>query len=135
MAVGYRIPGITCDGNDVFSVSEVAEKAVSRARLGLGPSLLVFDTYRWLAHVGPGSDLDLGYRTAEELESWKSRDPLQILRIRCRDSVTDWDAVEQHLETEISEEIGDAFSFARNSAFPNILELLTDVFPASGVAL
>ena len=135
MAVAYRIPGITCDGNDVFSVSEVAEKAVSRARLGLGPSLLVFDTYRWLAHVGPGSDLDLGYRTAEELESWKSRDPLQILRVRCRDSVTDWDAVEQHLETEISEEIGDAFSFARNSAFPNILELLTDVFPASGVAL
>ncbi len=133
MALAYGIPGITCDGNDVLSVSQVAAQAVSRARLGLGPSLLVFDTYRWLEHVGPASDLELGYRSAEELELWKSRDPLQRLRLRCRANVTGWDAVEQRLETEILDEIVDAFSFARNSPFPDISEMLTDVFPISGV--
>ena len=133
MALAYGIPGITCDGNDVLSVSEVAAEAVSRARMGLGPSLLVCETYRWLEHVGPGSDLELGYRSAEELERWKSRDPLQRLRLRCRANVTDWDAVEQQLEVEIAEEIIDAFSFARRSPFPDHSEMLTDVFPASGV--
>ena len=134
MAIAYGIPGITRDGNDVFSVSDAAAEAVSKARLGLGPSLLVFNTYRWLEHVGPGSDLNLGYRTAEELESWKSRDPINTLRLRCSESVADWDNVEQQLETEIAEEIGDAFFFARNSPFPEALEMLTDVFPVSGVA-
>ncbi|MDA9227014.1 thiamine pyrophosphate-dependent dehydrogenase E1 component subunit alpha [Actinomycetota bacterium] len=133
MALAYGIPGITCDGNNVLSVSEVAAEAVSRARMGLGPSLLVFDTYRWLEHVGPGSDLELGYRSAEELDRWKSNDPLQILRLRCRAKVTDWETVEQQLEVEIAEEIIDAFSFARNSPFPHISEMLTDVFPSSDV--
>jgi TPP-dependent pyruvate/acetoin dehydrogenase alpha subunit len=133
MALAYGIPGITCDGNNVLSVSEVAAEAVIRARMGLGPSLLVFDTYRWLEHVGPGSDLELGYRSAEELERWKSRDPLQILRLWCRANVTDWDTVEQQFEVEIADEIIDAFSFARNSPFPDISEMLTDVFPSSDV--
>lgn len=134
MAIAYGIPGITRDGNDVFSVSDAAAEAVSKARLGLGPSLLVFNTYRWLEHVGPGSDLGLGYRTAEELESWKSRDPINTLRLRCSKSIADWDNVEEQLETEIAQEIGDAFFFARNSPFPEALEMLTDVFPVSGVS-
>jgi TPP-dependent pyruvate/acetoin dehydrogenase alpha subunit len=133
MALAYGIPGITGDGNDIFSVSEVTAEAANRARMGLGPSLLVFDTYRWLEHVGPASDIDLGYRSAEELESWKSRDPLQVLRLRCHSNFTDWDTVERRLEIEIAEEIVDAFSFARNSPFPDVSEMLTDVFPASGV--
>ena len=130
MALAYGIHGISCDGNDVLSVSEVSAKAVSRARTGLGPSLLVFDTYRWLEHVGPNSDLELGYRSAEEIERWKSRDPLQALRLRCRLNIFDWDNVENGLESEIHEEIVDAFSFARNSPFPDPSEMLTDVFAA-----
>ena len=133
MALGYGIPGITCDGNDVLSVSEVAAEAVSRGRMGQGPSLLVFNTYRWLEHVGPGSDVELGYRSAEELERWKARDPLQILRLWCRSNVSDWDAAEQQFETAIDEEIADAFSFARNSPFPNTSEMLKHVFPVGGV--
>ena len=129
MSLAYGIPGITCDGNDVLSVSEVADQAVSRGRMGQGPSLLVFNTYRLLEHVGPSSDLELGYRSAEELEIWKAKDPLQKLRLRCLSNVTDWDTVEQRFETEIDKEIVDAFSFARNSPFPNISEMLTDVCP------
>jgi pyruvate dehydrogenase E1 component alpha subunit len=133
MALAYGIPGITGDGNDVLAVSQIAATAVSRARMGLGPSLLVFDTYRWLEHVGPASDLNLGYRSSEELDLWKSRDPLQTQRLRCRANVADWDTVEQLLETEIADEIVDAFSFARNSPFPDVSEMLTDVFPVNGV--
>ena len=133
MALAYGIPGITCDGNNVLSVSKVAAEAVSRGRMGQGPSLLVFNTYRWLEHVGPGSDLELGYRSEDELEKWKARDPIQAMRIRCRSSVNDWDAFEQQFETEIDEEIFDAFSFARTSPFPDTSEMLTDVFPISGL--
>ena len=135
LALAHGIPGVTCDGNDVLSVSEVAAEAVNRGRMGEGPSLLVFNTYRWLEHVGPDSDLELGYRSAEELESWKARDPLQILRLQCRLNVTDWDTVEQQFEVEIDREIVDAFSFARNSPFPKSSEMLADVYPVCGVTL
>jgi len=134
MALAYGIPGIVGDGNDVLAVSDIAAEAVNRARKGLGPSLLEFTTYRWLEHVGPSSDLDLGYRSVEELDSWKLKDPVQRQRLRCSLKFADWRAQEMLIENEIMEQIDAAFVFARNSPFPSPSEMLTDVFPGIGAS-
>jgi acetoin:2,6-dichlorophenolindophenol oxidoreductase subunit alpha len=73
-AAAYGIPGITVDGNDVLAVYEAVEKAVARARAGDGPTLIENVTYRWRGHSK--SDRNL-YRSAEEIEEWKRRCPIQ----------------------------------------------------------
>lgn len=76
-ANSYGIPGETVDGNDVLAVYRTAQKAIKRARAGKGPSLIENVTYRWRGHSR--SDRNL-YRTQEEVDEWKKRDP--ILRFR-----------------------------------------------------
>ena len=56
---------------------EAAGEAVERARAGKGPTLIECKTYRTRAHAE--GMRDAGYRTAEEVESWKRRDPIQML--------------------------------------------------------
>jgi TPP-dependent pyruvate/acetoin dehydrogenase alpha subunit len=72
-AKAYGFPGVTIDGNDVFTVHKVASEAIAKARTGGGPTLIECKTYRWYGH----SEIDpADYRTQEELESWKKRDPI-----------------------------------------------------------
>lgn len=75
-AQGYGIPGLSVDGMDVYRVWEASHMAVSRARSGKGPTLIVADTYRFLGHHVGDTEI---YRTAGERDSWKTRDP--ILRL------------------------------------------------------
>src|SRR5262249_44710583 len=76
-AAGYGIPGISVDGNDVLAVYEVAGEALRRARSGGGPTLIECKTYRTRPHSE--GMRDGGYRSMEEIESWKARDPIQML--------------------------------------------------------
>jgi acetoin:2,6-dichlorophenolindophenol oxidoreductase subunit alpha len=76
-AAGYDIPGITVDGNDLLAVYDAAAEAVARARNGGGPSLIEAKTYRWRGHSK--SDRNL-YRTSDEIQTWKERDPIAALR-------------------------------------------------------
>ena len=71
--LGYGIPGYTVDGNDVAAVYEATEAAVKRARAGEGPTLLEFVTYRWKGHSRSDKNL---YRTKEEIDEWKQKDPI-----------------------------------------------------------
>lgn len=77
-AEGYGIPGVVVDGNDVVAVYLEAKKAVERARKGEGPTLLEALTYRLAPHTT--SDDPSRYRTREEEEAWRAKDPL--LRFR-----------------------------------------------------
>jgi pyruvate dehydrogenase E1 component alpha subunit len=70
---GYGIPGINVDGNDVVAVYEVAQTAVDRARAGVGPTLIIAETYRWKGHSRSDKNL---YRTKEEIEDWRTKDPI-----------------------------------------------------------
>jgi 2-oxoisovalerate dehydrogenase E1 component alpha subunit len=79
-AAGYGIPGVTVDGNDVVAVYEAMTTAVARARRGEGPTLLECRTYRLVPHSS--DDDDRTYRSAEEVESWRARDPIVRLRER-----------------------------------------------------
>lgn len=77
-AVAYNIPGVLVeDGNDVLAVREAMEQAMEHVRSGKGPILVEAITYRWFGH----STSDPGkYRTKEEVEEWKKKDPIQKFR-------------------------------------------------------
>ena len=76
-AVGYGMPGFRCDGNDVLASYAVTRHAVERARAGEGPSLVEAVTYRMESHTT--ADDATRYRTPEELELWRRRDPIARL--------------------------------------------------------
>ncbi len=113
----YGIPGIAVDGNDVLAVYEAAGEAVAHARAGQGPTLLECRTYRTRPHAE--GMRDGGYRTAEEIEGWKTRDPIATLRdgILGRDGATE--AEFEAIDGEIKQEVADALEFAIASPFPD----------------
>ncbi|MCL5735867.1 MAG: pyruvate dehydrogenase (acetyl-transferring) E1 component subunit alpha [Actinobacteria bacterium] len=76
-ALAYGMTGIRVDGNDVFAVYRVTKEALERARLGLGPTLIEAFTYRVTDHTT--SDDARRYRSEEEVEAWKRRDPIERL--------------------------------------------------------
>ena len=75
-AAGYAMPGVEIDGQDVLAVYEAAGEAIARARAGDGPSLIECRTYRYVGHHE--GDPGTGYRTQEEIEEWKKRDPILL---------------------------------------------------------
>jgi pyruvate dehydrogenase E1 component alpha subunit len=73
-ALAYGFPGIQVDGNDVLAVYAAAAEAVERARKGEGATLIECVTYRMSVHTT--ADDPKRYRTDEEVETWRQRDPL-----------------------------------------------------------
>jgi pyruvate dehydrogenase E1 component alpha subunit len=109
-AVGYGMPGVLVDGNDVFAVLAATTAAVVRARAGDGPTLIEAVTYR----MGPHSTTDdpKRYRTDDELAEWRERDPLERLRryLEAEGNWTpDWQA---ELEREGSAKVEQAVELA-----------------------
>jgi 2-oxoisovalerate dehydrogenase E1 component alpha subunit len=78
-AQGYGFPGIRVDGNDVLATLAVSRWAMEQARTGNGPLLIEAFTYRMDAHTS--SDDPTRYRLADELETWKLKDPIERLRV------------------------------------------------------
>ena len=76
-AVGYGMPGVRVDGNDALAVFAATKAAVARASRGDGPTLIETITYRTEAHTT--ADDDTRYRSRDEVESWRKRDPIERL--------------------------------------------------------
>ena len=116
-AAAYGLSGIEVDGNDVLAVSDAAGEAVSRARAGLGPTLLECKTYRTRPHAeGMG---DFGYRTREEVDGWKGRCPIARFRKGLFDEgLADSDQLDA-IDAEIAEQIAEAVRFAEESPWPD----------------
>ena len=76
-AVGYGLPGVRVDGNDALAMYAVTKAAVERATSGEGPTLIEAITYRTEAHTT--ADDDSRYRSKEEVEEWRKRDPIERL--------------------------------------------------------
>lgn len=95
--LGYGIPGYTVDGNDVAAVYEATEVAVKRAKAGEGPTLLEFVTYRWKGHSRSDKNL---YRTKEEIDEWKKKDPILFFEHVVRDKglLSDEEIAEVHAQ-------------------------------------
>jgi TPP-dependent pyruvate/acetoin dehydrogenase alpha subunit len=129
-ATGYGIPGETVNGNDVIEVYEAAKRAADRARRGKGPTLIECKTYRIMGHHGPSMDDNMGYRTQEEVEMWRGRDPLaafrnQLMEKGLRQKIL---KVEETSRLKVSE----AVEFALASPFPlpeSVLRLAKEEAP------
>jgi TPP-dependent pyruvate/acetoin dehydrogenase alpha subunit len=122
-AAAYGVRGLIVDGMDVLAVREAALRAVSDARIGAGPVLLEFKTYRFAGH----SRGDVrGYRSREEEAEWKERDP--IVRLRERLASTFGAEALDETDAEIEETLDDAIEFARNSPLPRAEDALTDAY-------
>jgi pyruvate dehydrogenase E1 component alpha subunit len=124
-AAAYGIPGATVDGTDVLAVYEATEAAAARARSGGGPTLLECATYRYKGHSK--SDRQR-YRTRDEVEAWRLRDPIAQLRARlvAGGVVTDGDAAA--MEAEARAAIDEALRFAEESPEPDPASLLDGVY-------
>ena len=100
--LGYGIPGVTVDGNDVVAVYEAAERAVETARNGGGPTLIECVTYRWKGHSRSDKNL---YRSKEEIEEWKTKEPIakfmSLIIEKNLLSQAEMDAVQQQATDEI----------------------------------
>lgn len=115
-AAGYGLPGIEVDGNDVMAVYEATEEAVRLGRKRGGPTLIECKTYRTRPHEEGMRDGT--YRSAEEIEAWKRRDPIDLYRKWLIENGhmnrQDLDAV----DAEVKAEVDDAVQFAENSPWP-----------------
>jgi pyruvate dehydrogenase E1 component alpha subunit len=115
----------TVDGMDVLEVRDAAAAAVARARAGDGATLLVCDTYRFHGHGM--SDPDRPYRTREEEERWKTRDPLVRLGATLRERFG-LDPGETQLEAETEAVLQAAVVFATEAPYPDPEEVRAHVF-------
>jgi len=130
-AKGYGIPGITVDGMDVLAVHDAVAAAVERARFGGGPTFVECETYRYVGHSRTDTR---GYRSREEEQEWKLRDPIPRLAAHLRDL---GEATEDELRAiadEVAAELGEALRFAEDSPSPAPEDCLRNVF-AEEVAL
>lgn len=131
-AAGYGMPGVVVDGMDAIAVYEAAGESIARARNGDGPTLLECKTYRFYDHSGVRG-MGLSYRTAEELEAWKKRDPItQLEKLLSEQGILTRNDAEG-LRARIGAEIEAAIEFAEASPSPAVETLLDDVYfvPAS----
>ena len=115
----HGMPAERVDGNDIDAVIAATAAAVARARSGQGPSFIQADTYRWREHCGPNYDNALGYRTEQEFEAWKLRDPVALLRLRLLDSGRLNKRAEADMTATITAEVDAAFAFAEAAPYPD----------------
>ncbi|MEO6882172.1 MAG: pyruvate dehydrogenase (acetyl-transferring) E1 component subunit alpha [Mycobacteriaceae bacterium] len=97
-AAGYGFPGIRVDGNDVLATLAVSRWALEQCRTGNGPVLIEAFTYRMDAHTS--SDDPTRYRLADELETWKLKDPIERVRV----NLVRGHGVEQQFFDDVNEE-------------------------------
>ncbi len=128
-ASAYAMPGVIVDGNNFAEVAEASFLAVERARAGDGPTLIEAKTYRTRGHSR--SDRNR-YRTREEIESWKQRDPIAAfeaeiiaLGFATREDIA-------AIEDEVRAEMAAAVDFAMASPTPNPADVTRDVYSPRG---
>jgi len=125
-AEGYGFPGVVVDGNDVLACYAAMRKAHERARAGEGPTLIECKTYRYLPHTS--DDDDKSYRSREEVEEARHRDPVvQFGRYLTEHGVID-EAGDEALRIEVKTKIESAIQAAWEAQDPEPESALRHVF-------
>ncbi len=128
----YGVPNERIDGNDVTAVFDAVERAALRARAGDGPTLIEALTYRWDDH-SMRANLP-SYRTGEEEEAWKSRDPIARLKNRLFDT---GELTREQLDAftaDVEAENEAAIAWAMEQPEPDMSLAMDSVLPAPRVA-
>ena len=123
-AAAYGMPAWSVDGMDVEAVAHGTQRAVDAVRGGQGPYFLEYRTYRFRAHSMYDPDL---YRSKDEVEAWKQRDPIPAHLDRLRDRGIVDDAWVEEQEAAIAAEIDAAVAFAEASPLEPVEDLLRHV--------
>ena len=118
-ALGYGVPGMVVDGQDVVAVHAAASDAIGRAREGGGPTLIEAKTFRFESHCAAGME----HQDLELLEEWKKRDPIRIHEERLMADGLLTSADLEELKTQVTAEIDEAQEFAKASPLAGV-ELL-----------
>ena len=128
MVEAIGVPSALVDGNDPQAVYEAAVAAIDHIRQGQGPFFLELTTYRWREHCGPNYDNDIGYRTEEEFQEWKQKDPIPRLEEKLLNERMLNRQEVKNMEDEIQAEIQAAFDFAENSPYPESEQAFQGIF-------
>lgn len=117
------------DGNDVLAVSALAKSCIDKARVGQGPSFILASTYRIRGHVETEqSILQRPYRTAEEIEVWQARDPIEIVKRALLKADSANESVLQELAVGVEREVEAAFDRAQMAEDPEPWSAHQDMF-------
>ncbi len=125
MADAYDMPADVVDGMSPEKVHESVERAVKRARDGGGPTFLEIKTYRYKGHSMSDPQK---YRTKEELEAYKMKDPIEYVEQVLRKDFSVKDDEINAIVDWVSHEVEDSVQFVENSPWPDDDELLKDVY-------
>jgi pyruvate dehydrogenase E1 component alpha subunit len=121
----YDMPSESVDAMKVEEVHNAVDKAAKRARKGDGPTLLEFRTYRYKGHSM--SD-PAKYRTKEEVEAYKRRDPIEQVKLSMQKYKFGDEAYFDEIEKKIKAEVAECVKFAEESDYPNPDEIYKDVY-------
>jgi pyruvate dehydrogenase E1 component alpha subunit len=124
-AQAYALAGEAVDGMDVLAVESATRRAAEAVRRGEGPYLLEVRTYRFRAHSTADPEL---YRTKEEVEQWKTRDPIALFATSLREWGLLSDADLTAIEAAVGREIEAAVAVAEAGPWEPVEDLLRDVY-------
>ena len=124
-AASYRMPAWAVDGMDVVAIEDAARRAVTEIRAGGGPVFLELRTYRFRAHSMYDPER---YRTKEEVEAWRERDPLTLFPRYLDDAGLLAAGDVDGIEAEVKAEIDAAVAFAEAGALEPIEDLTRFVY-------
>lgn len=121
----YDIPSESVDGMKPEDVHLAVSRAAERARAGEGPTLLEFRTYRYKGHSMSDPQK---YRSKEEVEQYKRRDPIEVVKSHILTNKFATEAALEAIDAKVVQQVEESVKFAEESAFPDPAEALTDVY-------
>ena len=124
-AEGFGVPGVSCDGMDVLDVHQTVGEAMRKAREDRQPQLVEAVTYRFRGHSMADPE---EYRSKDEVEEWRKRDPIVAFRDRmiADDMISESDF--EKLDEKVQQEVDEATEFADNSPFPDLDSLYDEIY-------
>jgi pyruvate dehydrogenase E1 component alpha subunit len=121
----YDIPSEPVDGMSVEAIHEAVSRAAERARKGDGPTFLEFRTYRYRGHSMSDPQK---YRSKEEVEEYKHRDPIEQIRAVIIENKLATEEELEAIDQKVKGIVAESVQFAEESDFPDASEAYTDVY-------
>ncbi|MDA3615316.1 pyruvate dehydrogenase (acetyl-transferring) E1 component subunit alpha [Polluticaenibacter yanchengensis] len=125
LAEAYDMPGEAVDGMDPEAIHNAVERAVTRARAGEGPTLLEMKTYRYKGHSISDPQK---YRTKEELDEYKHKDPIDLIYAKIKKAKYATDEELDAIKAKVDAAVDESVRFAEESPWPSEDEVLKDVY-------
>ena len=131
LALGYHVPGVVVDGQDVIAVYEAVQPLIDRARRGEGPSIVECKTYRYRPHAEGFNDLRINVpRPQQEINAWLERDPIKLFGERLLKEGILTQAEIKRIDLESTKEMEEADRLATGDPIQNDPEVLHRVLYA-----